>query len=207
MAYQSIWYITNLPPKIIDIIEEDLEQFKDNFQQSQLSGGAINTNKRNSKNTWIPESHWISGFLWFYVDKANRDNFRYDLTGIDGSNIQFTKYEQGEFYGWHNDQGVSSYYKPQGVPGISKDPKVLTDFLEINTECIRKLSFILQLSDPDSYEGGNVQLLDENGKSYFVPRQKGTIIAFDSRTSHRVLKVTKGIRKSIVGWAVGPRWK
>ena len=65
----------------------------------------------------------------------------------------------------------------------------------------------MQLSDPDDYEGGNVQFLDESGKSYFAPRQRGCLVLFDSRTSHRVLKVTKGIRKSIVGWTVGPRWK
>ena len=82
-----------------------------------------------------------------------------------------------------------------------------TDFINTNCELVRKLSFAMQLSDPDDYEGGNVQLLDETGKSYLAPRKKGTIMLFDSRTSHRVLKVTKGIRKSLVGWTVGPRWK
>ena len=72
---------------------------------------------------------------------------------------------------------------------------------------VRKLSFALQLSDPDDYEGGNVQLLDESGSNYLAPRKRGTMILFDSRTQHRVLKVTKGVRKSIVGWTVGPRWK
>ena len=76
-----------------------------------------------------------------------------------------------------------------------------------NIELIRKLSFSLQLSDPDDYEGGNVQLIDDSGKSYFAPRKRGSIILFDSRAQHRVLKVTKGVRKSIVGWVVGPRWK
>ena len=38
-----------------------------------------------------------------------------------------------------------------------------------NIEMVRKLSFAMQLSDPDDYEGGNVQLLDEAGKSYIVP--------------------------------------
>ena len=65
----------------------------------------------------------------------------------------------------------------------------------------------MQLSDPDDYEGGNVQLMDEGGESYICPRQRGCIVLFDSRTPHRVQKVTKGIRKSIVGWTVGPRWK
>ena len=71
-------------------------------------------------------------------------------------------------------------------------------------EMVRKLSFAMQLSDPDDYEGGNVQFLDEFWNSYFAPRKRGTIVLFDSRTSHRVLKVTKGTRKSIVGWTVGP---
>jgi PKHD-type hydroxylase len=65
----------------------------------------------------------------------------------------------------------------------------------------------LQLSDPDSYSGGNVQLLAEDGSSYIAPRKRGTIVLFDSRTQHRVLKVTKGCRRSIVGWVCGPRWK
>ena len=38
-------------------------------------------------------------------------------------------------------------------------------------------------------------------------RQRGAIILFDSRTRHRVLKVRKGVRRSIVGWVLGPRWK
>jgi predicted GIY-YIG superfamily endonuclease len=48
---------------------------------------------------------------------------------------------------------------------------------------------------------------DENGKSYFAPKKKGVLIVFDSRAPHRVRKVTKGVRKSIVGWSVGPRWR
>ena len=81
------------------------------------------------------------------------------------------------------------------------------DFVNENIEMVRKLSFALQLSAPDEYEGGNVQFLDEAGQMYFAPRQRGCVMLFDSRTQHRVLKVTKGIRKSIVGWTVGPRWK
>ena len=37
------------------------------------------------------------------------------------------------------------------------------DFVNENIEMVRKLSFAMQLSDPDDYEGGNVQLLDEAG--------------------------------------------
>ena len=40
-----------------------------------------------------------------------------------------------------------------------------------------------------------------------APKQRGTMIVFDSRVRHRVRKIKSGTRKSIVGWVVGPRWK
>ena len=81
------------------------------------------------------------------------------------------------------------------------------DQITIRGEYIRKLSFSLQLSDPKDYTGGEVQFLDNNGKTFFAPKQRGTMIVFDSRTKHRVRKVKSGMRKSLVGWVVGPRWK
>jgi PKHD-type hydroxylase len=94
---------------------------------------------------------------------------------------------------------------PQSVGNRAEG--LANDFVNENIELVRKLSFSLQLSGPDDYEGGNVQFIDEGGNSYFAPRKRGTIVLFDSRTQHRVLKVTKGVRKSIVGWTVGPRWR
>ena len=206
MAYQSIWYYTDLPEKVVDLIEEDLaEKFEPQMGDSKLYGDALNKEKRNSQNAWIPTTHWCAGFLWHYIQRANRENFLYNLRNIDGESMQFTRYEAGQFYGWHNDAGLATQYKPVSVGNRSEG--LGKDFINENIEIIRKLSFTLQLSDPDDYEGGNVQFLDESGKSYFAPRQRGCLVLFDSRTSHRVLKVTKGIRKSIVGWTVGPRWK
>ena len=33
------------------------------------------------------------------------------------------------------------------------------------------------------------------------------MIVFPSHTWHKVNKVTKGIRKALVGWVVGKQWK
>ena len=206
MAYQSVWYFTDLPDDIIETIERDLEvKFDDKMEDSKLAGDALNKEKRNSKNAWIPTNHWLGGFMWHYVERANRENFLYDLRCIDGESMQYTQYGVGQYYGWHNDAGLSGQYKPVSVG--NRQEGLAQDFLNENTELVRKLSFVLQLSNPSDYEGGNLQLLDETGKSYFAPRKRGTVILFDSRTQHRVLKVTKGLRKSIVGWTVGPRWK
>jgi predicted 2-oxoglutarate/Fe(II)-dependent dioxygenase YbiX len=129
---------------------------------SRLHGDALNKEKRNSQNTWIPTTHWVAGFLWHYVQRANRENFLYDLRNIDGESLQYTRYEAGQFYGWHNDAGLATQYKPQSVG--NRADGLAQDFVNENIELVRKLSFSLQLSDPDDYEGGNVQLLDEAGK-------------------------------------------
>lgn len=206
MAYQSVWYFSDLPKDIVEIIERDLEiKFDNDMADSKLAGDELNKEKRNSKNAWVPTHHWLGGFMWHYVERANRENFLYDLRCIDGESMQYTQYGEGQYYGWHNDAGLSNQYKPVSVG--NRHDGLAQDFLNENTELVRKLSFVLQLSDPSDYEGGNLQLLDESGKSYFAPRKRGTVILFDSRTQHRVLKVTKGMRKSIVGWTVGPRWK
>jgi PKHD-type hydroxylase len=210
LAYQSIWFQTELNQKIIDIIEEDL---KDNFdtqlQDSRVGEGdygTVDRDKRNARNAWVPTTHWIAGFVWHYVQRANRENFLYDLTNIDGESMQYTVYGAGEYYGWHNDQGISTHYKPVSSGNRGHGQELFQDFVNQNCEQVRKLSFSLLLSDPDTYEGGNLQLLAEDGKSYYAPRKKGTIILFDSRTQHRVQKVKSGVRKSLVGWCVGPRW-
>ena len=206
MAFQSVWYYSDIPEDIVDIIEKDLSiKFDPEMGDSRLMGDALNKDKRNSQNAWVPTTHWLGGFLWHYIERANRENFLYDLRCIDGESMQYTRYDVGQFYSWHNDAGIAGAYKPATV-GNRMDGRA-NDFLNENIELVRKLSFVLQLSDADDYEGGNLQLLDEGGKSYFAPRKRGTVILFDSRTQHRVLPVKSGLRKSIVGWTVGPRWK
>ena len=206
MAFQSVWYYSDIPEKVVDLIEEDLSlRFDEEMGDSRLMGDALNKDKRNSQNAWVPTNHWLGGFMWHYISRANRENFLYDLRCIDGESMQYTQYGVGQFYSWHNDAGIAGAYKPATVGNRSDG--LAQDFVNENIELVRKLSFVLQLSDPDDYEGGNLQLLDESGASYFAPRKRGTVILFDSRTQHRVLPVKSGLRKSIVGWTVGPRWK
>jgi predicted 2-oxoglutarate/Fe(II)-dependent dioxygenase YbiX len=206
MAFQSQWYFTDLPKEVVDILEKDLSiTYEDQMIDSRLYGNSLNKEKRNSKNAWVPTTHWSAGFVWNYIERANRENFLYDLRNIDGESMQFTRYSPGEFYSWHNDAGIPNYYKP--VSNGNRSQEIAQDFINENCELIRKLSFVVQLSDPEDYTGGNLQLLSEDDVPYFAPRKRGTVIVFDSRTKHRVLKVKSGIRKSLVGWVCGPRWK
>lgn len=208
MAFQTMWYFSDLPRDVVDCIDRDLaNQFDQQLEKSKLSGDVVDVDRRSSTNAWVPTTHWVAGFVWHYVMKANRENFLYDLTHIDGETIQYTRYKEGDYYKWHTDAGIGTSYKPQASENYGNKDIEAQDFLTTSVENIRKLSFIIQLSDAEDYEGGNVQFLDDNRKSFFAPRQKGTVVLFDSRTQHRVLKVTKGVRKSLVGWTSGPRWK
>ena len=206
MAYQTVWYNTELPEEIVDVLIRDLYKYDVSMADSRISGDVVRPETRNSQNTWVPSHHWISGFLWHYVQRVNRENFLYDLSHIDGGSIQYTRYQTGQYYSWHNDAGLPCMYKPESTEENNFELRE-KDFIKTNCELVRKLSFVLQLSNPEDYTGGNLQLLGEDKKSYFAPRTRGTLIFFDSRTQHRVLKVTSGERRSLVGWVVGPRWK
>ena len=210
MALQSVWFLTGLPSDIISSLEKDLEKHFDDMGDSKLINDVLDKDIRKSKNTWIPTTHWITGWLWHYVEMANRNNFLYDLSFIESESMQYARYGVGEYYHWHSDTSIPVQYKPQiqiSATDSTTDDNYLRERVAIKNELVRKISFSLQLSDPDDYEGGNIQFIDESNKNYIAPRQKGSLIIFDSRTKHRVCKVRSGVRKSIVGWVVGPRWK
>jgi PKHD-type hydroxylase len=195
---EAMWYTTKMPPELVSLVETDLRQF-DSSLQTAITTGGVNLSVRDSKTTWINTTHWVAGLCYHYVLLANRQNFLYDIDGFDGETMQYTSYSPGEYYGWHQDTGLGS----MSVPG--EDAQEV--FLMKNCERVRKLSFIMQLSNPDEYSGGEVQLMRDTGKTFFLPKERGTIIVFDSRTRHRAKAVKSGTRKSLVGWVSGPRWK
>jgi PKHD-type hydroxylase len=210
MAFQSVWYETELPTEVVKILEGVLEEkYDEELIKSVVEGGGgtVNEKIRKAKNAWLPSTHWISGFVMHFVNLANVQNFRYDLTGIDGQSVQYTIYDKGEFYNWHCDQGVASYYKPESNQKHGFEDVLLKDKLSVDAELVRKLSFSLQMSEDDEYKGGELQIMDESDGIYEVPKKKGLLVCFDSRARHRVNKVTSGRRKSLVGWVVGPRWR
>ena len=161
MEFQTTWYYSELPEEVVKIIEKDL-----------------------TEDSTLPDSHWVVGFVWNYINRANRENFVYNLNHLDNNSVKFKTYNEGDQQTWH----------------VDAQP------LEGDEDQIRKISFTIQLSDVNDYEGGNVQFMDEAGNIYNMPRKRGVVALFDSMTRHRVNKVTKGTRKSLVGWAVGKRW-
>jgi hypothetical protein len=208
VANTALWFYTRLPSELIDPLHSESNRFQDDVQKSVVRHGGVIEEIRKSKNAWIPTSNWIGGFLWHYVERSNRENFLYDLTGFENEIVQYTVYEKGDYYGWHTDTDLSASHIPRSAVFVNDGDQVKSDnCIKLQTETTRKLSISVQLSDPEEYEGGQLQFLGSNGSTFFAPKQKGTVIIFDSRISHRVRRVTKGVRKSLVGWVIGPRWR
>ncbi len=148
-----------------------------------------NGNARKGSIIWInndPASKWLYETLVALVVPINFQVFGFEIEGIES--LQYTIYDEGgDHYGWHMD----------GVTGaaLGKGGKS------------RKLSLSIQLSAPDSYEGGDLEFMIGSTKPSFAPRQKGAVILFPSFVLHRVLPVTRGRRVSLVAWFQGPRYR
>lgn len=70
----------------------------------------------------------------------------------------------------------------------------------------RRLTVVIQLSDPSSYLGGDVKLYEmASGEAIVGQKDRGCAIMFPSNTLHEVTKVTNGIRYSLAAWFEGRR--
>jgi PKHD-type hydroxylase len=69
----------------------------------------------------------------------------------------------------------------------------------------RKISFSILLNDPSEFEGGKL-LFHSTKDPIEAEMNKGDMMLFPSFLPHSVTPVTKGVRKSLVGWVCGPNF-
>lgn len=142
---------------------------------------------RKSKIVWLKpnaDTQWIFDKINWLFDSVNSRFYGYNLSGYDS--IQYTIYnsEEGGNYDWHMDMFPGEY----------------TGHGET-----RKLSMTLLLND--DFEGGQFEINTGNHNKPIVPElKKGRAIFFPSYMIHRVAPVTKGVRKSMVVWCLGPKF-
>jgi PKHD-type hydroxylase len=138
---------------------------------------------RISDISWLgdnSETSWIYKKISDLAKIANREMWNFDIWGYHDS-LQYTiYYGDGGHYDWHADLG----------PGISN----------------RKLSVVLQLSDPSEYEGGELEM-NPGGNLLTVPKKLGLICFFPSFLLHRVKPLTSGTRRSLVTWLCGANFR
>lgn len=138
-----------------------------------------NSQYRLSDVSWMTDNEdtrWIYEKMSNLCKIANKNMWNFDIWGYQ-DNFQYTVYYgDGGHYDWHADLG----------PGISN----------------RKISCVLQLSDPEEYEGGDLQM-NPGGNILNVPKGLGVVCFFPSFLLHRVTPLNGGVRKSLVNWFCG----
>ena len=146
-------------------------------------GGGTDTKKRITTIGWIPfkEMGHMYQDLNNFIQAANENHFGFGDIRIT-ENAQFTEYPEGGFYDWHMDCDVNMQYEPP----------------------VRKISMTLLLNDPKEFEGGQLELMAP-GK--FADLKQGHAICFASFLNHRVNKVTRGMRQSLVVWFGGKAFR
>ena len=161
------------------------------LKRARLSGGVTENAVRSAQSGWFDEDQapWFADRLVRAVSDISQNQFCYQLDGFE-EGFQLLRYDgaepgdgrSGDFYDWHVDIGGSG------------------------STVSRKLSLVIQLSDPADYEGGRLEA-NWAGTATPLSNTMGTLIAFPSFVLHRVGPVTSGTRYSLAAWVHGPAFR
>lgn len=154
-----------------------------------VDGSSEYNNYRKSKVRFIQKTDSTFDFLfdkmWKMAIQANDEWFKFHITKIDY--IQLAEYD---------DSYQGEYKKHHDVFWMNNDP-----------EYHRKLTAVVQLTDPSQYEGGNLEMIciTQYPNAEEV-RLQGTTFFFPSFLEHQATAVTKGTRYSLACWFEGNKW-
>jgi len=141
---------------------------------------------RRAKLVWMDEVDglgWVMERLIELVRSANNDQFDFDVREFSESPqvASYTAADGGHF-AWHSDIGRG--------PLAAK----------------RKLTLVLQLSDPGCYDGGDLEIMP-SAQVLTANRAQGCVSIFPSFALHQVTPVRGGTRRSLTLWAHGPSFR
>jgi len=174
------------PEQCQDIINMGHQQKAEEAKVGHIEGseGKHDTKKRITTISWIPFKAMPD--MYRIIEKSmkqvNGNHFGYEGMQLT-EYAQFTEYPKGGFYDWHMDAEVSCQYEPP----------------------VRKISMTILLSPQHEFEGGDLEFMTKDNE---LPQLvQGQAIYFCSLIRHRVAKIKKGRRRSLVMWFGGPPFK
>jgi len=153
------------------------------LKKSNLNKAVVSTDDKDEINETIRKSkvafnNYINEFPFLKNKLENAVSNIFNLKGFDinleNDIFQFTEYNIGEFYNWHQD--ANEKYKLGN----------------------RYCSIVILLNE--DYEGGVLEIKDTYNSIIELDKNIGNLFIFTSKSKHRVTMVTKGIRHSLVNW-------
>lgn len=186
MKYCWYYETAKIKSKLIDSIVKDC--LNEKLVDGRINTSNINKDIRKAKITFLDENKYslVYNLVNTLGIDINNKAFGFDINKLE--TCQFTLYNSNNKskYDWHIDTNW------------------------INDDCYhRKMSIVIQLSDPADYEGGKLEIINSEFSKQDEENimQKGSVIAFPSFISHRVTPVTKGKRMSLIGWMIGAKFR
>ena len=183
LSGQFIFVVENVFP------EEQLKFLEEYFTADKLESAKIQSTIPDNEQVRITDIAWLDEedesttpiyrLLHDLVKYVNDQHYHWNLQFLE--TVQYGEYSEGGHYNVHTDTGL---HNPMGSN--------------------RKLSFSLLLND--GYEGGELEIPGSPGQPKIFSPKCNTAIFFPSSMPHCVKPVTKGIRKSLVGWVHGPNF-
>lgn len=187
---ENLTWVTESIKKLDLLSISKLEFYVENNQDQLLDAKIVDPrgndgslDVRSSRILWITDEEKFKHLyeeMAMIINNVNDHCYNYSLYGFEC--FQYSEYHASEngHYTWHIDTSVRGGQKH-----------------------VRKLSFSAGLND--NYEGGELEFrMGPNTVQYKL--KKGQIIVFPSFILHRVAPVTKGVRKTLVGWSRGPNF-
>jgi len=155
-------------------------------EDAKLVGQTKDHNIRRADLVWldnVPDTGWVMDAIIDLVRVANRDTYQFDLTEFMES-LQVAHYDSARegHFDWHSDIG---------------DGRIAAK---------RKLTLVAQLSEPDAYVGGLLEVMPSS-HTVTANTARGSVTIFPSYMLHRVTPVTEGSRMSMTVWAHGPAFR
>lgn len=169
------------------LMPEQLDRIRDLLKDAEFVDGKLTAGdyaQTVKHNQQLPGGTDVAEAVESIVAQAIADNplFQAAVRPKTIRPILLSRYQPGMEYGWHTDNAI------MGSTQLTRSPSARSD-----------VSVTLFLSEPDSYEGGELAIDTSLGEQSFkLPA--GSMIVYPSTTLHRVAIVTSGIRLAAVTW-------
>jgi len=156
------------------------------FEDGRISGGT-EQNKYNQELS--PESEKYLDVLRV-IELAVRENYEFNLTAFPRYMTRpiISRYEVGMFNKGHVDKPVMNFMEPK------------FGLMPLGSNYVRSdLSMTLFLSDPASYEGGELSF-ETPFNSVKVKLAAGSAVVYPTGSRHQVMPVQRGSRYAAIFW-------
>jgi PKHD-type hydroxylase len=198
MLTNHYWYIPEaLTPQQCD----DLDQAAAKTEQVEGFHFGHKEGHRKSQISWIYEA-FCTEMIGAWMQQANSEaGWYYDLELPES--VQYTRYSVGDHYDWHIDGNQDQHAARKLVAQVAAPiPLNVTPFPKFQGT-VRKLSATVNLSDPEDYTGGELELRCYDQLHIFNNAPKGSIVVFPSFMEHRITPIESGERNAAVMWYNG----